>query len=215
MSGSDLEVIAWTGVVCVLITSIILLISQSWRVSLGAFAVQYIGVLILVSLSWRFPMALTKLIVGWIATLVLWIAITNLSQPSEESQGISRDLLWATETSPLATRAGNLFRIFAAGVVILAVLSVAPKVTDWLPDIGIQAAIGAVLLLGMGLLHIGLTGLPFRIVLGLLTVISGFEIIYAAVEVSALVAGLSAGVSLALALVGAYLILVRTMGETL
>jgi hypothetical protein len=43
-------------------------------------------------------------------------------------------------------------------------------------------------------------------VLGLLTVLSGFEILYAAVETATLVAGLLAAINLGLALVGAYLL---------
>ena len=59
----------------------------------------------------------------------------------------------------------------------------------------------------------GLTALPLRIVLGLLTVFSGFEILYAVVETSTLVSGLLAGVSLGLALVGAYLMTVPTLED--
>lgn len=47
--------------------------------------------------------------------------------------------------------------------------------------------------------------------MGLLTTISGFELMYAAVENSVLVAGLLAVVTLGLALVGAYLF--DTMSE--
>jgi hypothetical protein len=46
-----------------------------------------------------------------------------------------------------------------------------------------------------------------RVIVGLLTVLSGFEIIYAAIESSVLVTGLLAGVNLGLALVGAYLLI--------
>jgi hypothetical protein len=62
------------------------------------------------------------------------------------------------------------------------------------------------ILIGIGLLHLGLTAQPLRVVLGLLTVLSGFEILYAAVETATLVAGLLAGVNLGLALVGSYLL---------
>jgi len=65
----------------------------------------------------------------------------------------------------------------------------------------------------MGLLQLGLTALPLRITIGLLTVLSGFEILYAVVETSTLVSGLLAGVSLGLALVGAYLLTIPTMEE--
>jgi hypothetical protein len=50
--------------------------------------------------------------------------------------------------------------------------------------------------------------------LGLLTVLSGFEIVYSAVETSTLVAGLLAGVTLGIAVVGAYLITALSEEET-
>jgi hypothetical protein len=58
----------------------------------------------------------------------------------------------------------------------------------------------------MGLLQLGTSAQPFRVVLGLLTVLAGFEIIYAAVESSTLVAALLAAINLSLALTGAYLL---------
>ena len=67
--------------------------------------------------------------------------------------------------------------------------------------------------MGMGLLHLGLTNHPFRVTLGLLTVLSGFEILYAAVETSTLVAGLLAGINLGLALVCAYLLVAPLLEE--
>jgi hypothetical protein len=57
----------------------------------------------------------------------------------------------------------------------------------------------------MGLLHLGITAEILRIILGLLTVMAGFEILYATVETSILLAGLLAIVNLGLALAGAYL----------
>jgi hypothetical protein len=58
---------------------------------------------------------------------------------------------------------------------------------------------------------LSLTSDPLRVIIGLLTSLSGFEIIYAAVETSTLVTGLLAGVNLGLALVGAYLLIAPTM----
>jgi hypothetical protein len=65
----------------------------------------------------------------------------------------------------------------------------------------------------MGLLHLGLTAQPLRISIGLLTTLAGFEIIYASVETSILVAGLLAGVNIGLGLVGAYMITASEMEQ--
>ena len=69
------------------------------------------------------------------------------------------------------------------------------------------------ILLGMGLLQLGMSDQPLRIIVGLLTLLSGFEVLYAAIENSVLVAGLLAVVTLGIASVGAYLIVVPTMEE--
>jgi hypothetical protein len=52
-----------------------------------------------------------------------------------------------------------------------------------------------------------------RVIIGLLTIISGFEIIYAVVEFSALVAGLLAGVTMGLAFLGVYLLFQSSIEE--
>jgi hypothetical protein len=66
---------------------------------------------------------------------------------------------------------------------------------------------GGLLLISTGLIHLGLTADILRVTIGLLTLIAGFEIIYAAVENSILVAGLLALTNLGLGLVGSYLLL--------
>jgi hypothetical protein len=47
---------------------------------------------------------------------------------------------------------------------------------------------------------------PLRMVLGLLTFLAGFEVLYAGLEFSVLVAGLMAAINLGLALAGTYLL---------
>jgi hypothetical protein len=75
-----------------------------------------------------------------------------------------------------------------------------------LPGIGLPEVAGTLLLVGMGLLHLGITTKTLRVIIGLLTVLAGFEILYTAMENSNLVAALLAGVNLGLALVGSYLL---------
>jgi hypothetical protein len=106
---------------------------------------------------------------------------------------------------------GRLFRLLAVGLVAMVVLSSALKMTEWLPEVGLEVILGSLILIGNGLLQIGLTNRPFKVTLGLLTLLTGFEILYASLEVSALVAGLLAGVNLGIALVGAFLMVVPSM----
>ena len=103
--------------------------------------------------------------------------------------------------------------MLAAGLVVLVVFSVVDNAAAWVPGIRPEQALGALLLIGLGMLQLGLTAQPMRVVIGVLTILSGFEIFYAAVENSALVAGLLAAVNLGLSLVGAYLLVAPTMEE--
>jgi hypothetical protein len=79
---------------------------------------------------------------------------------------------------------------------------------------GIPVAIGGILLTTMGLLQLGMTTQILRVILGLLTTLSGFEILYAAMEGSSLVAALLVVVNLGLGLVGAYLLTVASEEQT-
>jgi uncharacterized membrane protein len=83
-----------------------------------------------------------------------------------------------------------------------------------IPGISRPVVAGGLLLAGMGLLHLGMTAEILRVIPGLLTFLSGFEILYAAVETSILLAGLLAIVNLGLALTGAYLMVSASAEET-
>ena len=69
------------------------------------------------------------------------------------------------------------------------------------------------MLIGMGLLQLGMTTQSFRVILGLLTTLSGFELLYAPLETSVLVAGLLVVINLGIALVGSYMVIAPTEGE--
>ncbi|MCJ7623785.1 MAG: hypothetical protein MUO76_09800, partial [Anaerolineaceae bacterium] len=79
---------------------------------------------------------------------------------------------------------------------------------------GLTVLWGGLILIGIGLLHLGMTTRPSRVIIGLLTFLSGFEILYAVIERSILVAGLLALVNLALALIGSYLLAAPTLEES-
>jgi len=191
--------LAFFAVVLISMTSLVLLIGQDWRVSISALALQYLGVFELVGLSWSLELAAVKLVAGWMAGAVLGMALLGI--PDEARKG-ERLVLGSV-----------LFRLLTAGLVWLVAFSIAPQLSARIPGIKYEQVLGGIILIGMGLLQLGLTALPLRITIGLLTVLSGFEILYAVVETSTLVSGLLAGVSLGLALVGAYLLTIPTMEE--
>lgn len=193
------DILSWTSVGLILVTSVALLISQSWQRSLLFLSLQYLGMFWLVSLHWPMTMAAVKLVTGWIAAAAL-----GMSQPQSDQPTSSED----------AWPQGRLFRLLAAGLVLLAVIAFVPTVTHWLPSLHTLETLGSFLLIGMGLLHLSVTARPFRTILGLLTVLAGFETLYAAVENSVMVAAMLSVINLGLALVGAYLLSTPPKGET-
>lgn len=199
----SVDSLGYPAVILTLLTAITLLVSRNWRWSIAALGGQYAGVFLLVGLQGHLEVALAKLLAGWIAAAVLALAISGTPEAAGDS-----DLQAKT-----ATPSGSLFRLLAAGIVGLVASSLAAALPGWAPGIQLEQSWGAMLLIGFGLLQLGLTTRPLRIVLGLLTVLSGFEILYAAVETSALVTGLLAGVNLGLALVGGYLFLAPALED--
>jgi hypothetical protein len=110
-------------------------------------------------------------------------------------------------------RSGVVFRIFAAALAGLVAYTWGGKLVVLIPEIEAAQAYGGLILILMGLLHLGLTDRPLRVILGLLTLLAGFEVLYAALEHAALVTGLLAAVNLGLAMVGAFLINAPMPGE--
>jgi hypothetical protein len=183
------DLLSSAGVAFLVASTLTLLISRNWRVSILALAVQYLAVFILATMVWPFGLAAVKLVAGWMAGAVL-----GSSQPAPE-----------LVEEPQASRSNDLFRLFVSLLVWILVFTLAPAIISWLPLPGSLVS-GSILLIGMGLIQLGMTTRPLRVLLGLLTTLSGFELLYAAVESSVLVAGLLAVVTLGLGLVGAYLL---------
>ena len=175
------------------------IINWNWRVSVGCLIAQYACVFILVSVSWPVEPALVKLVAGWIACLVLGLALFNL--PAASTQ---------TERFPASE---ILFRIIVSILAGMFAFTSGSKIVYWFPEISLEQAYGCMILITLGLVHLGLTMQPYRVVIGLLTVLSGFGIIYAAVESSVLITGLLAIITLGLAILGSYLLTAPTMEE--
>jgi hypothetical protein len=194
-----LLIFLWIVALVLAVTSAGLLLSRDWRWSLGLLAVQYFAAFWLVFEHWPLTMSAAKLVTGWMAAAALGMTQLNIKDDS------------ADETS---WPEGRLFRVFAAGLLLVTVSAAANSLTVWLPDAGLPAIWGSLALIGLGLLHLGMTLHPLRVILGLLTTLLGFEVLYSSVENSILVAGLLAVITLGLALTGSYLLILNTAGDS-
>jgi hypothetical protein len=186
------EITSWLAAALILITATGLLLSRDWRWSLGLLVAQYFGMFLLLLDFWPMGMAAAKLITGWMAAGAL--LMTRAGSPAR----LPGEGGWPQ---------GRPFRLFATILVVLAIASIVPAVPTWLPGTTPAHALAGLLLVGLGVLHLGMTLQPPRVVVALLTVLAGFEILYASVENSVLVAALLSALTLLLALVGSYLII--------
>ena len=167
----------------------LMLLGGSWRWRVVGLAIQYVGVFWLAALSWPVGLSAIKLVVGWMAGAILGVSGINLLPPIRRR--------WPTEW---------LFLGLVLLVVIFSVSTLVPEIQSWIPGIQSAQAWGSLLLIGMGLVHLGIASRGLRVIISLLTTLSGFEILYAVVESATLVAGLLAVVTLGVALAGAYLL---------
>ncbi len=165
---------------------------RQWLVNLIALAAQYLGMFLLLTLVRPPTLAAIKLIVGWMDTLVLYITLASVGE-------------LYTLKAPHRLSSGQIFRLLAGLFMIVFTIVFLPQIQSLFLMEGNQplllAAVGTMLL---GLLQVSMISEPFYIILGLLTFLSGFELLYAALELSLLLEALFAGINLGLALVGAY-----------
>ena len=188
-----MSTLAWIAVLLIAITSIGLLLARDWRWLIIFLSAQYFGMLILTLLHWPLGMSSVKVVAGWMSAAIL--GMTRSGLPGEDK----------TEKQSILPR-GRMFRSFAAGIVIVIVATATPRVDAVMANAGFAVTTGSLLLIGMGLLHLGVTDHILRVTIGLMTVLAGFEVLYATVEGSILVAALLAVINLGLALAGSYLL---------
>ncbi|MFZ6018398.1 MAG: hypothetical protein ACOYXO_02225 [Chloroflexota bacterium] len=183
-------------IILLILSSVFLVLFLGWRYALLALALQYVGVFWLIAQTLPIGLAAVKLIVGWMAGAVLAASQLNLG-----------------EELPVSDLAGRIFRGFVMIFGIIVAFSILPAAEQWIP-IERSLLTGGLILLISGLIQLGLTGNPFRLSIGLLTFLAGFEMIYAGLVSSVLVVGLLGLINLGVGLAGSYFILSPSLEES-
>ena len=202
------EVLPILAALLVTLTSLTLLVVPDWRISIGALTIQYAGVFLLVSLEWPISMAIIKLVAGWMASAVMGITLANIFYFTTETRPGDSSFVGKDQRPFNSTRLemGGLFSLLAAILIGLVVLSQTSLLEKWFPGIRIEQAWGGLILIAMGLLQLSFATHTFPTVLGILTTLAGFEILYAMIEASPLSVGLLAVIHMGLALICAFLL---------
>lgn len=183
-----MNIMDYLPIVLVAATSLFLLVSKNWRLSVLALALQYVAVFWMVLEVWSLGLSVVKLIGGWMAGAVLGTSILAETENAEEISFVEQR-----------------FKIILTIIIWIIVYSIAPQLQKFL-SIPVPLILGGVTLITVGILQFGISTNPIRVIFGLLTCFSGFEVLYAGMENSILVAGFLVIITLGIALVGALFI---------
>jgi hypothetical protein len=197
------EVLEIVAAVLASITSSTMILVSDRRLRIGLLGFQYLAVFLLVQIEWSLIQALTILISGWIAGVVLGMAESNISINRLEEV---REIEKFPSINPV-------FKILSSAVIGLIVFSLVFQVMNLIPELDSFQSWTALLLIGLGVLYLTFETQPISMTLGLLTILSGFEIIYSGLTSSVLTLAFLSGITLFLALAGTYLFLAPMMED--
>ncbi|MBI4769374.1 MAG: hypothetical protein HY784_02900 [Chloroflexi bacterium] len=194
------------ALVGLLITAALLVVTTDWRLGFGALAAQYGLAVVLVAQIVVWQVAAVKVLVGLLVICILVVT--------------GREVNFGRKASPTAPEAGGAsprfefptnfpFRALAAAMMVVAAWSTASQPDFAWPGLPLGLNIASYLLVALGLLNLGLTEEPMNAGMGLLTLLTGFEMLYAAVEPSLAIVALLAAVDFGVALAVSYLALLR------
>jgi len=195
------------AIIGLLVTASLIVVIRDWRLSLAALLGQYVLVGLLLTRLIQPQVALTKVLIGDLVCVVLYLTARLVSQDEkgsalgQEDADDSRSLLHAIRKETSA--ADFAFRLLAALFVGWAVYSLSRRYP--LPEVPSDIGFACYWLASLGLLALMLTEEPLKAGMGLLTLITGFELFYSALEHSLSMAGFLGIANFLIALAIAYL----------
>ena len=178
----------------VLLAALVNLVRRQWVVNLVALTVQFLFLFPIVRSILPLELALIQPFTGLMVTLILYLTLMNVG-------GIEPGNLIIRPSS------GEIFRGLS-GLLLLAMLytflpSLQQEVFPLVSSDHLYLSIGLILL---GLMQLGTIREPFYLSIGILTFLSGFQLLYYGLDYSFLLEALLVAVNLLLAIVGAYFI---------
>jgi uncharacterized MnhB-related membrane protein len=179
------------AIVGLIVSASLLVIISDWRFSLAALSVQYVLAGLLLTRLIRPQVAVIKVLIGALVCVVLYLTARLLDAREKESVRAETSL------------PDFAFRFLATLSVGLAVYSLSRRYP--LPEVPSDVGFACYWLASQGLLALMLTEEPLETGMGLLTLITGFELFYSALERSLSVAGFLGIANFLIALAIAYL----------
>jgi hypothetical protein len=198
------------------LTALIIFITSDWRLSLAALLIQYVLVGLVLTRFIQPEVAIVKVVVGVMVVPILYLGARHMPGKSEQQGAdeggahfLGLDVGW--DAGPL----GLPLRILAILLVALALVRLFGQIRlPWAStDVSIEIALAAVWMGSMGVIGLVLSGGPLRVASALLTILAGFDLVYATLERSLAIVGFYGALTLLTALAFSYLVIAQAMGE--
>jgi len=196
-----------TALLGLAVTASLLIALTDWRASVLALVAQYVLAGLLLTRVIRPEIATIKTLIGAMICVVLYVTARRVGWgrlPLEE--GEEPPSWWL-----LALMMGVPFRILAALMALALAFSAALRMP--LPNVPLEVTVGGFTLGMVGIFAIALAREPLKGGIGLLTVMTGFEMFYSSVEQSLVVVGFLGLVNLGIALGISYLTTSQALSE--
>jgi hypothetical protein len=212
---------AWPIFVALLVTTSVIVVASDWRFWLWSLLIQYLllGVLHIRVLGPE--LALVKVVAGALVCPMLYWAARSVESERGHKAEVERERITREGGEvplpplPWPVRSTNwMFRLLATLLLFLVLYSVSRSLS--LPVVDADIAAVCIWLWLVGLLVLVLTSEPLPAGVGLLTLISGFDLFFDAFSPGLVGLGILAAVTLLLGLAVSYLTTVRELtGELL
>jgi hypothetical protein len=131
------------------------------------------------------------LIAGWVSVLIIVMTDQNIKRTDRP------------EINTFSLE--KLFRLFTGCLVLLIIVTSYSNISNWFPSATPPLLISSLNLIFIGFLMIGMSQKIDRVIFGLLTIMTGFEIAFTQVDNSVLMVALLCLILMSISLVGSFL----------
>jgi hypothetical protein len=209
------------AVVGLFLTAATIFLTSDWRLSLTALLVQYVLLGLTLTRFLQAELAIVRVLVGILAVPILYLTARRLQEvrgPAQPEQGEIRflGLSMGWGAGPL----GLPLRLLAILLVALAFIRFFPNYEALLagltvagPALPPDVIVVSFWLISMGIAGLVLSGDALRVAPALLTILSGFEVIYAGLQTNLAIVGFFGALTLLAALAFSYLAAVQGLGS--
>jgi hypothetical protein len=195
-----------------ILTALIIFLTSDWRVALMALVVQSTLVGLSLTRVIQPEVAVVKILVGILVALILYLSARRI-----------QEMTWARSEEGASSRFPSLRTGWLGGSLglplrLLSVLLVALALIRLFQDyqltiVPFDVALVACWMAGMGLIGLVLSADPMRMALAFLTILTAFDLVYAALEPSLAIVGFLGAFTLSAAVAFSYLAIAQGLHE--